>query len=68
MGYLLDDLNLISLSLFFLVFSALEISTGLVTILLQKNIFKTTNTYLNYYKFNFFNKKNKRLFFNKKLL
>lgn len=66
-GFSLNDLNLISLSLFFLVFSALEISIGLVLNLIQQNIFKTLNTSINPTNNNFFSTKSKKLFLNKKL-
>jgi len=40
-----DDFNLLSLTLFFLIFSAIEISVCLIIIILQKKLFKTFNTF-----------------------
>jgi len=42
-----DDFNLLALTLFFLIFSAIEISVCLVIIILQKKLFKTLNTFTN---------------------
>jgi len=42
-GFLYNDLNLISLTFFFLIFSAVEFSVGLVLMLLQHLILRTTS-------------------------
>lgn len=43
---LYDDYNLLSLTLFFLIFSAIEISICLIIILIQKKLFKNINLFL----------------------
>ena len=42
-GFLYNDLNLVSLTFFFLIFSAVEFSVGLVLMLLQHLILRTTS-------------------------
>ena len=53
-----------SLVFFFLIFSAVDISIGLLLIIIQKKIFKTTNNVFNSnFKINFLTRKNKFIFF-----
>jgi len=66
MAYTNDDLSVLSLSLFFLVFSAIEISVGLMIILVQKNVFKSISFNTNSSKSNFNVFKYKRNFYSKK--
>ena len=54
----LNNILILSLTLFFLVFSAIEISTGLVLINAQKLIFKSTSTESKNFKINNYQKKN----------
>ncbi len=42
-GFLYDNINLLSLTFFFLVLSAVEFGVGLITILLQNIFLRTTN-------------------------
>lgn len=48
---LFDNINILSMTLFFLIFSAIEISICLILIIFQKKIFKSINV-------NLFNKSN----------
>ena len=54
MGLVYDNLNLLSLTFFFLIFSAVEFSVGLIVLLLQHLFLRTLNlneTITNSYKF-----------------
>tara|TARA_B110000008_G_C16673149_1_gene445590 strand:- start:272 stop:565 length:294 start_codon:yes stop_codon:yes gene_type:complete len=42
-GFLYDNINLLSLTFFFLVLSAVEFAIGLITILLQNIFFRSVN-------------------------
>lgn len=53
LSFTLNNVLILSLTLFFLVFSAIEISVGLVLINSQKLIFKSLSTYQNTNKTNF---------------
>lgn len=58
-----DDINFLTMTLFFLIFSAIEISICLILIIIQKKLFKTlnlsfsTNNWVFTKKFNFTNNK-----------
>lgn len=41
LSFVLDDLNILSLTLFFLVFSAVELAAGLILLLLQNTLFRS---------------------------
>ena len=47
-----DDYNVLSLTLFFLIFSAIEISICLIIIILQKKLFKNINLFFDGNNFN----------------
>lgn len=64
MAFLLDDVMLMSLIFFFLIFSAVDLSIGLLLIIIQKKLFKNINiTHNSNYKTNFITRKNKFIFF-----
>lgn len=42
-GFIYDNLNILSLTFFFLIFSAIELGLGLIILLLQNIIFRTIN-------------------------
>mgnify|MGYP006270172917 CR=1 FL=1 len=61
LSFFLNNIYILSLSLFFLIFSAIEISTGISIILLQQNSFNNLKLFKN----NFFkNFKKSNFFFN----
>ncbi len=68
MAYLTDDMNLLSLTLFFLVFSAIEISVGLIVILIQKTVFRSLNFTYNSNKHTFNLHKTIRSFYSNKFV
>ncbi len=63
-AFVLDDLIIVSLIFFFLIFSAVDISIGIILIILQKKIFKNTNNFHNSnINTTFITRKNKFIFF-----
>jgi hypothetical protein len=48
MAIILDDINVLSLIFFFLIFSAVDISIGLILIILQKKILNVSNVSTSY--------------------
>lgn len=65
-SFILDDLILMSLIFFFLIFSAVDISIGIILILIQKKTLKINNSSWNSnFKINYNTRKNKFFFFKK---